>query len=84
MSNPKTLIKVGVVGSVVAALCCFTPVLFLLLGALGLSALAGYLDYVLVPALLAFIGLTIYAVWRKRRVDACREACPAPARGPSS
>jgi mercuric ion transport protein len=26
MSNPKTLLKIGVSGSVVAALCCFTPV----------------------------------------------------------
>ncbi len=67
MPDPRTLIRVGVLGTVVAALCCFTPVLVILLGAVGLSALTGYLDYVLIPAIVAFICLTIYAVWRQRR-----------------
>ncbi len=43
MSNPKTLLKIGVSGSVVAALCCFTPVLVVLFGVIGLSAWVGYL-----------------------------------------
>ncbi|WP_137807361.1 MULTISPECIES: mercury resistance system transport protein MerF [unclassified Pseudomonas] len=73
MQNPKTLMRVGVVGAVLVALCCFTPILVILLGVVGLSALTGYLDYVLMPALLVFIGLTIYAVRRKRKADAC---CP--------
>ncbi|MCE8008285.1 MAG: hypothetical protein B7X55_01295 [Rhodobacterales bacterium 34-62-10] len=50
-----------------AALCCFTPVLVVLLGAVGLSAWLGWLDYVLLPALAFFIGLTAYAVWRRQR-----------------
>jgi hypothetical protein len=33
------------------ALCCFTPILVILLGVVGLSALTWYLDYVLLPAL---------------------------------
>lgn len=65
--------RIGVIGTVLVALCCFTPILLILLGVVGLSALTGYLDYVLLPALAAFIGLTIYAVWRKRNADAC---CP--------
>lgn len=69
--DPRTLVKVGVVGTVLVALCCFTPILVILLGIVGLSALTGYLDFVLFPALAAFIGLTIYAVVRKRKVDAC-------------
>jgi len=36
-----TLVRTGIIGAVVAALCCFTPVLVVLLGALGLSALTG-------------------------------------------
>jgi mercuric ion transport protein len=63
--NDKTLLKTGVVGSVIAALCCFTPVLVVLFGAVGLSALVGYLDYVLFPALAIFIIITTYALWRK-------------------
>lgn len=61
-----TLVKTGIIGTVLAALCCFTPVLVILLGAVGLSALTGYLDYVLLPALGIFIVLTIYAVWRRQ------------------
>ncbi|SDU23291.1 mercuric ion transport protein [Nitrosomonas ureae] len=59
------------IGTVVVALCCFTPLLVILLGVVGLSALTGYLDYVLLPALAIFIGLTIYAIQRKRQADAC-------------
>ncbi len=63
--SPNTLLRVGVVGTVVAALCCFTPVLVVLFGAVGLAAVVGYLDAVLFPALGVFILLTIYALWRK-------------------
>ena len=57
----------GVIGAVILALCCFTPVLVVLLGVIGLSAMLGWLDYFLLPALAFFIGLTIYAVWRHQR-----------------
>ena len=65
--NEKRLLRVGVVGTVVAALCCFTPLLVVLLGAVGLSAAVGWLDYVLLPALAAFLGITIFAVVRRQR-----------------
>ena len=78
MKNPKTLMRAGVIGTVLVALCCFTPVLVILLGVLGWSALTGYLDYVLLPALMVFVGLTIYAVWRKQKADAC---CPPTGTG---
>ena len=69
--NPKALLRVSIIGTVVVALCCFTPVLVILLGTLGLAALTGYLDVVLLPALAFFIGLTIYALWRKKQYAAC-------------
>lgn len=68
MTNP-TLLKVGIVGSVVAAVCCFTPVLVVLLGVLGLSALVGVLDYVLLPVLVLFIAITGYALWKSKTVQ---------------
>jgi len=68
--NDKTLLGIGIGGTVVAALCCFTPILVVLLGAVGLSAALGWLDYVLFPALAFFIGLTIYAVHRRRKRQA--------------
>ncbi len=63
--NDKSLLKTGVIGTVVLALCCFTPLLVGLVGIVGLSAITGYLDYVLLPALGFFILLTLYAVWRR-------------------
>ena len=35
----KRLLRIGVIGAVLTALCCFTPVLVILYGALGLTAL---------------------------------------------
>jgi mercuric ion transport protein len=61
------LLGTGVIGTVIAALCCFTPVLVVLFGAVGLSAFVGLLDYVLLPALLAFVLLTLYALVRNAR-----------------
>ncbi len=65
--TPKTPLKTGVTGTIIIALCCFTPVLVILFGAVGLAALVGYLDYVLFPALAFFIALTIYALWRRQQ-----------------
>jgi mercuric ion transport protein len=43
--------------------------------------MAGFLDYVLTPALLVFLGITIYA-WRRHRAEtAC---CSAAGRGEGS
>ena len=65
--NDKTLLRTGIVGSVVVALCCVTPVLVIALGALGLAALVGWLDFVLFPLLAVFLGLTGYALYRRRQ-----------------
>lgn len=70
-TNNKTLLRVGITGSLVAALCCFTPILVLLLGAVSAAAWISHLDYVLLPALVLFIGLTIYAVRRQRQAEVC-------------
>ncbi len=61
-----TLLKVGIIGSIVTAICCFTPLLVVLFGVLGLAWLVGYLDYVLFPMLFLFLCITIYSVWRLR------------------
>ena len=64
MTNNK-LLGTGIVGTVVAALCCFTPLLVVLLAAVGLSSWLGWLDYVLFPALAIFFAITIYAAVRR-------------------
>lgn len=62
-----TLLKVGITGTVIAAICCFTPALVILLGAIGLSSLVGMLDVVLLPALAVFLVITGYALWKRSR-----------------
>ncbi len=64
--SDKTLLKTGIIGTLFMSLCCFTPFLVVLFGFVGLSAVVGYLDYVLFPALGVFVALTIYAVIRRQ------------------
>ncbi len=66
MDNTR-LLGTGIVGTALAAVCCFTPALVVLLGAVGLSAWLGWLDYVLFPALGAFGLLTVYALYHRRK-----------------
>ena len=62
----RKLLRLGIVGTAIAAVCCFTPALVVILGALGLSAMVGWLDYVLLPALAAFAALAVVALLRVR------------------
>ena len=57
--DDKKLLGVGITGTLLTAICCFTPALVLLLGALGLAAALAWLDYVLLPLLVLFVGLTL-------------------------
>ena len=60
------LLRIGVIGTVVTALCCFTPVLVILFGALGLAGAVAYLDAVLLPLLGLFIAITVVALIKRR------------------
>ena len=60
------LLRIGIIGAVLTALCCFTPLLVVLFGALGLAALVGYLDYVLFPLLGVFVLLIIIGWYRRQ------------------
>lgn len=72
-TSNNRLLKVGIIGTVVAALCCFTPVLVVLLGVTGLGALTGYLDYALLPALGIFLIILIYALIQRQKSS--QECC---------
>ncbi len=65
--NDRNMLRTGIVGSVIAAICCFTPALVVLVTAVGLSAVVGYLDYVLFPALALFLGITAYALYLRSK-----------------
>jgi len=58
--------KAGIWGSIIAVICCFTPVLVVGLGLIGLAAFTPYLDYVLFPTLGLFLILAYYG-WSKTR-----------------
>ncbi len=59
------LLKTGVIGTVIAAICCFTPLLVIGLTAVGLSAIVGGVDYVLFPVMFASMGLIAYALYQR-------------------
>lgn len=62
--SDKGLLKVGIIGTIVAAVCCFTPALVVLLGVIGLAAAIAWLDLFLLPALGIFLVITGYALWK--------------------
>ena len=64
MPSAGKLTWFGAVGTVITALCCFTPLLVIVLSAIGLGALVQSLDAVLLPLLGVFVvilgvGLTM-------------------------
>ena len=63
--NHGRLLKIGIIGSIIVALCCVTPILVVLFGVVGLSTAVGYLDFVLLPTLAAFLAITGYALWKR-------------------
>lgn len=65
--NDQSLLRTGIIGAAITAICCFTPALVIGLGAAGLSAWLGWLDYVLLPALAVFLAVTGYAMVRRSR-----------------
>ncbi len=65
MSNNR-LLRGSIIGAVVAAICCFTPILVILLTAIGFSWITGYLDYVLLPVLFICCVIIVYALWQQR------------------
>ena len=72
--NDRNLLRTGIIGSAIMVVCCVTPVLVVLVTAVGLSAVIGYLDYVLFPALGFFVAITAYALYRGKRTSGDKEA----------
>ena len=63
--DDKKLLRNGVIGTAIAALCCFTPVLVILLGFAGLSGIIGGLDYFLFPMMFVSMGFISSALFRR-------------------
>ena len=60
-------LKTGLIGTIITAICCFTPVLVWLFAAIGLAGAIAYLDNVLLPLLAVFVILTIAGFIKSRR-----------------
>lgn len=73
----RTLIKTGLATGVIAAICCATPLLALVLAALGLSAWLAKADYVLIPVLVVSVGIVALGLYRRRA--AAQACCQTPA-----
>jgi mercuric ion transport protein len=66
--NKKTFI-VSLAGTIIVGICCFTPLLVVVFGVIGLSIIIPYLDFLLFPALGLLIIITIVSLmrWKKTR-----------------
>ena len=62
----RILITTGAIGAVVAAICCVTPVLVIMFGAVGLTAWLAKADYVLIPALILCLAPVAFGLYRRR------------------
>ncbi len=62
----RSLIATGVVGGLIAAVCCATPLLAVVFGAVGLTAWLAKADYVLIPALIVCLALIGFGLYRRR------------------
>jgi mercuric ion transport protein len=60
------VLRMGIIGSIITAICCFTPILIVIFTAIGLAAIVGYLDYVLFPLLAIFLGMIGYGIYKRQ------------------
>ncbi|MEX0931039.1 MAG: mercury resistance system transport protein MerF [Candidatus Paceibacterota bacterium] len=70
----KKGLHASVAGTVLILLCCFTPILVITVGVVGLGTLTPYLDYILFSALGVMIVVTILAYRKyKKGCSECRK-----------
>jgi mercuric ion transport protein len=61
----RTLITTGAIGAALAAICCMTPLLVFVFGAVGLTAWLARAD-LLIPALILCLALVSFGLYRRR------------------
>jgi len=74
----RSLITTGAIGAVLAAICCATPLLAVVLGSIGLTASLAKADYVVVPVLFLGAALVGVGLYRRHIAAACRDPSPRP------
>jgi len=63
--NDRSLITAGAVGAALAAICCATPLLAVVLGGIGLTAWLAKADYVALAVLILALGLMGLGLYRR-------------------
>jgi mercuric ion transport protein len=76
--NDRSLVATGGIAAVLAAICCATPILAVVLGAIGFTAWIAKADYIVLPVLLLGLALVGFGLYR-RQVGA---SCAAPTAKP--
>ena len=69
--NDRSLITTGGIVTVLAAICCATPILAILLGAIGLTGWIAGADFVVMPALILGAALVGFGLYRRQASTAC-------------
>lgn len=63
-------VRTGIFGTLITAICCFTPLLAGTLTAAGMAAAIAWLDIVLLPLLGLFLGILFFGLAGKAREKA--------------
>jgi mercuric ion transport protein len=70
----RSLITTGAIGAALAAICCATPLLAVVLGGIGLSAWLAKADYIVMPVLLLGVALVGLGLYHRHLATTCRDA----------
>ena len=62
--NDRSLMATGGVAAVLAAICCATPILAVMLGGIGLTAWIAKADYVVLPVFVLGVALVAFGLYR--------------------
>ena len=72
----RSLIATGGVGAVLAAICCATPPLVVVLGSIGLTAWLARADYIVMSVLFLAVALLAFGLYRRRTAATYRDVSP--------
>ena len=70
----RSLITTGAIGAIMAAICCATPLLAVVLGSISLTAWLAKADYVVIPVLFLGIALVGFGLYRRHTAATYRDA----------
>ncbi|MEH6403219.1 MAG: mercury resistance system transport protein MerF [Sneathiella sp.] len=59
----KGPLRAGIVGTLVGVICCFSPLLVVVFGVVGLSSWLGWIDYALFPLMYVSMGIAAYGLY---------------------